>query len=240
MDERVTRVREMLGLRRLPIKIGFLDGLPAQLPRWAGGPVAAGCVFWDAAMEGKSFYTIAADHWNCAIGSQIHGIGLPADRASELDATLEFMIETRYTDAAEVAGIPQVEREPKAIAYAPASSEAFQADVILLAASPAPLSLIHDAARRAGIAGSGTVSIDRPSCAVLPAASKTGTLALAFGCKSNRVFTQIADAEAYVALPAKRWDDFVEKLLQVQRATLTMGTYFQAHAAKFSGKAGGK
>ena len=80
MDERVTRVREILGLRRLPIKIGFLDKLPAALPRWVGGPVAAGCVFWDAAMDGKSFYTIAADHWNCAVGSHVHQIRLPTDR----------------------------------------------------------------------------------------------------------------------------------------------------------------
>jgi uncharacterized protein (DUF169 family) len=236
MDERAMRVREILGLRRLPIKIGFLDGLPAELPRWAGGPVAAGCVFWDAAMDGKSFYTIAADHWNCSVGSQIHGIPLPPDRAGELDATVEFMIETRYTDAAEVAGIPTVEREPKAIAYAPASSGSFVADVILLAAAPAPLALIHDAARRAGLVGEGTASIDRPSCAILPAAAKGGGLALAFGCKSNRVFTKIGDDEAYVALPARGWDAFIEKLLQVQRANLTMGTYFQAHAAKFAGK----
>ncbi|HEY4393355.1 MAG TPA: DUF169 domain-containing protein [Polyangia bacterium] len=236
MDERATRVREILGLRRLPIKIGFLDGLPAQLPRWAGGPVAAGCVFWDAAMEGKSFYTIAADHWNCAVGSHIHGIPLPDDRTSELDATIEFMIETRYTDAGEVAGIPTVEREPKAIAFAPAGSDAFPGDVFLLAAAPAPLSLIHDAARRAGLAGAGTASIDRPSCAILPAAMKSGTLAFAFGCKSNRVFTKVRDDEAYVAIPAPGWDAFVDKLLEVQRANLTMGTYFQAHAAKFGGK----
>ncbi len=236
MDERATRVREILGLRRLPIKIGFLDGLPAQLPRWAGGQVAAGCVFWDAAMDGKSFYTIAADHWNCAVGSHIHGISLPADRASELDATFEFMVETRYTDAAEVAGIPTVEREPKAIAYAPAGSDAFPADVILLAATPGALALIHDAARRAGIAGEGTASIDRPSCAILPAAAGSGSVALSFGCKSNRVFTKIGDEEAYVAIPARGWDAFFDKLLQVQRANLTMGTYFQAHAAKFAGK----
>jgi uncharacterized protein (DUF169 family) len=187
-------------------------------------------------MDGKSFYTIAADHWNCAVGSHIHGIPLPRERESELDATIEFMIETRYTDAAEVAGIPAVEREPKAIAYAPASSDAFPADVILLAASPAPLELIHDAARRAGAAGEGTASIGRPSCAILPAAAKSGGIAVAFGCKSNRVFTKIGDDEAYVAIPARKWDDFVEKLLQVQRANLTMGTYFQAHAAKFAGK----
>ena len=101
MDQRATRVQEILGLRRMPIKIGFLDGLPAALPRWSGGPVAAGCVFWDRAMEGKSFYTLPADHWNCAVGSHIHQIRLPADRTGELDSTLEFMIETRYLDAVE-------------------------------------------------------------------------------------------------------------------------------------------
>lgn len=106
MGERVTKAKEILGLRRLPINVGFLDAPPASLARWAGGPVAAGCVFWDRAMEGKSFYTLPADHWNCAVGSHTHKIGLPADRGSELDDTIGFMIETRYLDAAEVANIP--------------------------------------------------------------------------------------------------------------------------------------
>jgi uncharacterized protein (DUF169 family) len=236
MDDRVTPVREILGLRRLPIKIGFLDGLPAQLPRWAGGAVAAGCVFWDAAMEGKSFYTIAADHWNCPVGSQILQIKLPADRARELDTTLEFMVETHYADANEAANLPTLEREPKAVAFAPATSDAFRADVILLAAAPAALAQIHDAARRAGLAGEGLGSVGRPSCAVLPEATKSGVLSLSFGCKSNRVFTKIGEDEAYVAIPAGRWDAFVDRLFEVVRSNLTMGTYFQAHAAKFTGK----
>ena len=236
MDERVTRVREILGLRRLPIKIGFLDKLPAALPRWVGGPVAAGCVFWDAAMDGKSFYTIAADHWNCAVGSQVHQIRLPADRAGELDDTIGFMIETRYLDAAEAAALPTLEREPGAVAYAPASSDAFEADVILLAATPGAMVLIQDAAHRAGIGGEGIAPVTRPSCATLPFAVKSQKLSLAFGCKSNRVFTQIGADEAYAAIPARKWDAFVDKLYEVQRATLTMGTYFQAHAAKFAGR----
>jgi len=236
MDERVTRVREILGLRRLPIKIGFLDKLPAALPRWVGGPVAAGCVFWDAAMDGKSFYTIAADHWNCAVGSHVHQIRLPADRAGELKDTLGFMIETRYVDAAEAAAIPTLEREPGAVAYAPASSDAFEADVILMAATPGALVLIEDAARRAGIGGEGLGPVTRPSCATLPLAAKSQALSLAFGCKSNRIFTQIGADEAYATLPAGKWDAFVDKLYEVQRATLTMGTYFQAHAAKFAGR----
>src|SRR5262249_30678250 len=86
MDGRATRTKEILGLRRMPIKIGFLDALPPSLARWSGGPVAAGCVFWDRAMDGKSFYTLPSDHWNCAIGSHTHKIGLPADRGNELGA----------------------------------------------------------------------------------------------------------------------------------------------------------
>ena len=235
MDERVTWVREILGLRRLPIKIGFLDKLPPALPRWVGGPVAAGCVFWDAAMDGKSFYTIAADHWNCAVGSHVHRIRPPADRAGELDDTVSFMIETRYLDAAEAAAIPTLEREPGAVAYAPAASDAFTADVILMAATPGALVLIEDAAHRAGIGGEGLGPVTRPSCSALPLAVKEQSLSLAFGCKSNRIFTQIGADEAYAAIPAGKWDAFVDKLYEVQRATLTMGTYFQAHAAKFSG-----
>ena len=115
MDDRVTRVKDILGLRRLPIKIGFLGAPPAALARWAGGPVAAGCVFWDRAMEGKSFYTLPADHWNCAIGSHTHKIGLPADRANELSDTIGFMVETRYLDPAEVPDIPTLDQSPAAV-----------------------------------------------------------------------------------------------------------------------------
>src|SRR5690349_12753173 len=151
MDDRATRAKEILGLRRLPIKVGFLDAPPPALARWAGGPVAAGCVFWDRAMEGKSFYTLPADHWNCAVGSHTHKIGLPADRANELPSTIGFMVETRYLDPAEVAEISTLERAPAAVAYAPASSEAFKADVVLLALTPAQSTLVFEAALKAGI-----------------------------------------------------------------------------------------
>ena len=38
MDDRVTRVKEILGLRRVPIKVGFFDAPPPALARWSGGP----------------------------------------------------------------------------------------------------------------------------------------------------------------------------------------------------------
>jgi uncharacterized protein (DUF169 family) len=234
MDERFTRVKEILGLRRLPIKVGFLDAPPPSLARWSGGPVAAGCVFWDRAMEGKSFYTLPADHWNCAIGSHTHKIGLPADRGNELSATIGFMVETRYLDPAEVADIPTLDRPPAAVAYAPASSEAFKADVVLLAVDAAQATLVFEAALKAGIAQGSAAAMSRPSCAVLPASAKAEVITISFGCRGNRTFTTIVDGEMYIAIPGGRWDDFVDRLIEVQRSNLTMGNYYQAQAAKFS------
>lgn len=234
MDERFTRAREILGLRRLPIKVGFLDAPPPSLARWAGGPVAAGCVFWDRAMEGRSFYTLPADHWNCAVGSHTHKIGLPADRTNELSATIGFMVETRYLDAGEVAEIPTLDRAPAAVAYAPATSDAFKADVVLLAANAAQATLVFEAALKAGIAHGSAPATSRPSCAILPASAKTEVVTISFGCKGNRTFTTVGDDEMYIAIPGTRWEDFVDRLIEVQRSNLTMGNYYQAQAAKFS------
>jgi uncharacterized protein (DUF169 family) len=235
MDARAMRVKDILGLRRFPIKIGFVDAPPPSLARWSGGPVAAGCVFWDRAMDGKSFYTLPADHWNCAVGSHTHKIGLPADRANELPDTIGFMVETRYLESAEVAGIPTLERSPAAVAYAPAASDAFKADVVLMAVTPAQATLAFEAALKAGITRTAVGASSRPSCAILPASAQTELVAISFGCKGNRTFTTIHDDEMYIAVPGARWDEFVDRLIEVQRSNLTMGNYYQAQAAKFAG-----
>jgi uncharacterized protein (DUF169 family) len=234
MDDRVLRAKEILGLRRQPIKIGFLDAPPPSLARWSGGPVAAGCVFWDRAMDGKSFYTLPADHWNCAIGSHTHKINLPADRAGELSATIGFMVETRYLDPAEVPSIPTLDKAPGAVAYAPASSDAFKADVVLMAVTPAQATLVFEAALKAGIARGETGASSRPSCAILPASAQSEIMHLSFGCRGNRTFTTVGDEEMYVAIPGARWDEFIDRLVEVRRSNLTMGNYYQAQAAKFS------
>jgi len=40
----------------------------------------------------------------------------------------------------------------------------------------------------------------------------------------------------YVSVPGARWEDFVDRLIEVQRSNLTMGNYYQAQAAKFAGQ----
>jgi len=44
----------------------------------------------------------------------------------------------------------------------------------------------------------------------------------------------VGDDEMYVSIPGGRWDEFIDRLIEVQRSNLTMGNYYQAQAAKFA------
>lgn len=239
MSDKVARVTEMLGLRKTPIKIAFRDAPPPGIERWAGGPVPSGCTFWARAAEGKTFYTVPSDHYNCAIGSHTHNIALPADRAGELPATIGFMVETRYLDMAEVPGIPTLKTSPAVVAYGPATDASMPADVVLMAVTPAQAKLVYEAGLKAGVAQANMMVLSRPSCAILPLATGGGGMALSLGCEGNRTYTGLPDDEMYLSLPGSRWDDIVERLFEVQLANLTMGKFYQAQNAKFGGAAGG-
>ena len=71
-------------------------------------------------MAGRSFHTLAADHFNCAVGCHVHRFELPAERAAELGQAIELMTECGYLAMEEVAGIPVLESTPCAVAYGPA------------------------------------------------------------------------------------------------------------------------
>jgi uncharacterized protein (DUF169 family) len=232
------RVKEILGLRRPVIKIGFLEKPPEGVARWTGGPVPAGCAFWDSAMEGKTFYTLPSDHYNCAVGCHTHRIQLPAERVSELDNTIGFMLENRYLDRSEVPGIPVLAGAPAVIAYGPVNDPAFQASAVLLAVTPAQTTLLYEAGLKAGVIQSSASmsAFSRPSCAVLPISADKGSMALSFGCRGNRTFTTVAEGEMYVSFPGAKWPEVAERLREVQRSNLTMGTLYQAQSAKLGNR----
>ena len=131
------------------IAIGFFDSPPPGVPRWSGGAVPAGCTFWRKALDGQTFYTLPADHYNCAVGSHTHKIPLPAERAHELTDTIGFMAQNKYVAMEEVPGIPTLGQAPGAVAYGPIEGAGFKADVVLIAAKPAQAMLIYEAALKA-------------------------------------------------------------------------------------------
>ncbi len=230
----VLSTEEILGLSKSPIAIGFFDSPPAGVPRWEGGTVAAGCVFWEKAMNGQTFYTIPSDHYNCAVGSYTHNIALPAERANELNDTIAFMAENNYVATSEVPGIPTLAKSPGVVAYGPVDQAGFTPDVVLIAAKPTQAMLIYEAAIKAGAASALTNALGRPACAVLPLTANSGQASISLGCKGNRTFTGLPDEEMYVAIPGDKWEAVIEKLTETHQANVAMEEYYSDRLTQFN------
>jgi uncharacterized protein (DUF169 family) len=225
-----------LGLSKQPVAVGFFDDdAPAGVEQWSGGAVPAGCAFWREAWEGRTFYTVPADHYNCAVGSYTHNIPQPVERETALNDTIGFMISSGYLQMAEVPMIPVLPRTPRYIAYGPAEERRFRADVVVIAARPAAMMLIYEAALRSGVGNMATPALGRPGCAVLPMALQSGSSAMSFGCKGNRTFTGLPDEELYLAIPGTKWDAVADALRTIANANATMETHYKKHEATVRG-----
>ena len=101
------RFAARLALGRRPVAVTFLDAEPAGIPKFSGTE-PAGCSFWRLAAAGRTFYTVPADHFNCAVGAYTHNIQLPPDRVQETETTLGMMFNLGYVRPEEVPGIPRL------------------------------------------------------------------------------------------------------------------------------------
>jgi uncharacterized protein (DUF169 family) len=185
-----------LGLKRRPVAVAYRDSEPGDVKKF-NGTVPSGCTFWKLASEGKTFYTVPGDHFNCAVGSYTHNIALPADRTAELPETLAFMTGLGYLKMEEVPSIARLDRPPAAVIYAPLGDTPVDPDVVVLTGSNAQLMLLEEAAGRAGCGVQ--ASMGRPTCMALPAAMKLSAIGSS-GCIGNRVYTGLPDSDAYLVL----------------------------------------
>jgi uncharacterized protein (DUF169 family) len=231
MTTHTSRLQETLGLSAPPIAVGYSDEPPAGLERWQGGSVPAGCVFWREAMNGRSFYTVPADHYNCAVGAHTHGIGVPA---GQLEDTVKFMVSSEYLRMEEVAGIPTLEKSPEYVSYGPAETASFPHQLIVLAAKPAAAMLIYESALRAGAGNALAHILGRPACAVLPLVNKTGLASLSLGCMGNRTFTGLPDEELYVCIPSGHWSTVLTMSAEIGRANSAMKQFYRNRQTQFA------
>jgi uncharacterized protein (DUF169 family) len=195
LEQRLTRT---LGITRRPVAVTFRDVAPEGVPKFAGVE-PSGCSFWRIAAQGRAFYTVPSDHFNCPIGAYTHNIALPPARAQELDQTLSLMASIGYLKMEEVPGIPRVSAPPGVVVYAPLGETPVEPDVVLFAARPGRVMLLQEAAMRAGVAVPAPL-LGRPTCMALPAAFAQGVI-VSTGCVGNRVYTDLGDDELYAAVP---------------------------------------
>ncbi|HXG02012.1 MAG TPA: DUF169 domain-containing protein [Candidatus Binatia bacterium] len=209
------RLSEPLGLDRRPVAVAFRDAPPAGVPRFPGQE-PSGCSFWRLAAEGRTFYTVPADHHGCPVGSHTHGFALPEEPARRLGETLALMTEVGYLRSEEVEGIPRLSPAPAVVVYAPLGDTPVDPDVVLLAGRPGRLMLLGEAAARAGVAVEAPL-LGRPTCMALPVALARGVVG-SLGCIGNRVYTGLGEDDLYLVVPGRALAAIADALATVTAA----------------------
>lgn len=220
-----------LKLDRRPVAVTFLDAEPKGVAKFSGTE-PAGCSFWRLAAAGSTFYTVPADHFNCAVGAYTHNIQLPPDRAGETEATLGLMFSIGYVRPEEVPGIPRLPAEPKAVVFAPLADAPVPPSVVLFSCKAPAAMLLNEASIRAG-ASSPLPLLGRPSCMALPAALAHGTVST-LGCIGNRVYTGLGEDEMYIVVQGAKAEAVSEALGIVATANATLEEYARGKQASLS------
>lgn len=211
-----------LGRDRRPVAVAFCESVPAGVEKFSGSQ-PSGCSYWRLAAAGRVFCTVAADHYNCPIGSYTHNIHLPEERSGELDETLSFMAGIGYLKMEEVREIPRLPRSPAAVLYAPLRDTPVDPDVVLMAGPPGRIMLIQEAARRAGVRARAPL-LGRPTCMAIPAALAQGFV-VSTGCIGNRVYTDVNEDDLYAVIPATDLAKTADALMTITAANATLLEY---------------
>jgi uncharacterized protein (DUF169 family) len=220
-----------LKLSQRPVAVTFLDSVPAGVSKFSGTE-PAGCSFWRLAANGKTFYTVPADHFNCAVGAYTHNVQLPPDRVQETEAMLGMMFNIGYVKPEEVPGIPRLPKEPAAIVFAPLGETPVAPSVVLFACKSSSAMLLNEASGRAG-ASSPLPLLGRPSCMALPAALAYGTVST-LGCIGNRVYTGLGEDDMYIVVPGAKLEAVSEALGIIATANATLEEFARGRQASLS------
>jgi uncharacterized protein (DUF169 family) len=220
-----------LALGRRPVAITFLDAEPTGVPKFSGTE-PAGCSFWRLAARGRTFYTVPADHFNCAVGSYTHSVQLPPERVQETETMLGMMFNLGYVKPEEIPSIPRLAVEPAAVVFAPLADAPMDPSVVLFACKVPAAMLLNEASIRAG-ASSKLPLLGRPSCMALPAALTYGTVST-LGCIGNRVYTDLDPNEMYVVVPGAKVEAVLEALGIITAANATLEEFARGRQASLS------
>jgi uncharacterized protein (DUF169 family) len=189
-------------------------------------PAPSGCSYWKYAALGQTFYTEAADHYHCPIGSYTHGIDLPEQRKHELATVMGTMFQLQYLRPEEVASIPRRQGAFGVALYSPLAQAPFEPEVVLIHGRARQMMLLAEATQAAGVdVGAGLMG--RPTCAAIPGALRGRCGVASLGCIGNRVYTELGDDEMYFVFPGEHLARVVEKLAVIVNANRQLERYHQ-------------
>ncbi|MCU1283241.1 MAG: hypothetical protein JWM53_6787 [bacterium] len=224
----MSELQQLLNLRASPVAIAFVPTAPAGVAHVAAREPAS-CGYWRRAAAGEVFYTDADDHKGCPVGAHTHGVKLSAAESQELAGLVKTMVDLEYLSMDEVPSIP-TRKEPFGVAvYAPLDRAPVPADVVLVHGTPRQLMLLAEAAQAAGV-NEATPTMGRPTCSLLPEAINGQHAGASLGCVGNRVYTSLADTEAYFAIPGAAVAAVEERLKTIVHANNELEKFHRARA----------
>jgi uncharacterized protein (DUF169 family) len=226
-----TRFVSVVKLERRPVAVTYLERAPDGVKQFEGSE-PSGCSFWRLAADGKTFYTVPEDHFNCAMGAYTHNIALSREREQETGITLKMMFNLGYVKPEEVPQIPRLAKTPAVVVYSPLGEAPVAPDVVLFACQPRSAMLLNEAAHRAGVA-SGVPALGRPTCMALPASLQHGAI-FSLGCIGNRVYTGLSEGQMYFVVRGQDLQAIADALEVVNSANAVLSDYAMGRRQKLS------
>jgi uncharacterized protein (DUF169 family) len=226
-----TRFVSAVKLERRPVAVTYLERAPDGVKQFEGSE-PSGCSFWRLAADGKTFYTVPEDHFNCAMGAYTHNIALSREREQETGITLKMMFDLGYVKPEEVPQIPRLAKTPAVVVYSPLGEAPVAPDAVLFACQPRSAMLLNEAANRAGVA-SGVPALGRPTCMALPASLQHGAI-FSLGCIGNRVYTGLSEDQMYFVVRGQDLQAIADALEVVNSANAVLSDYAMGRRQKLS------
>ena len=216
------RFADTVKFEHRPVAVAYLEHAHDGVKKFEGSE-PSGCSFWRLAADGRTFYTVPENHFNCAVGAYTHNIALSPEREQETGVTLKMMFDLGYVKPEEVPQIPRLAKTPAAVLYSPLGEAPVAPDVVLFACKPRTAMLLNEAAIRAAVA-SGAPALGRPTCMALPASLQHGAI-FSLGCIGNRVYTGLSEDQMYFVARGKDLEAIADALKTVISANAALHDY---------------
>ena len=220
-----TSLCKILDLSRRPVAVTFRDKPPVGVPKFSGKEPSS-CSFWQLAAGGMTFYTVPADHHNCAMGCYTHNFPAPRKHAEELERAFSQLTSSGYIKMEDISSIPRLKKAPNSIVYSPLGNTPIDPDLVIFVTRPLQAMVLQEAAMRLGI-GLHHSSLGKPTCMSIPSALNREVVTGA-GCFANRIYTGLADDELYVLVPGIMLQKIADSVQGITESNLKIAEYHRA------------
>ena len=228
------QLESLLGLEHPPIAIHFCSSVPTEVTEFGAqypqptddgrtGAVSASCVFWTKASK-RTFYTTAADHGNCSVGSLTHGFLSLEQAAGRAD--VQALCEAQWVAPEIFPHIPTVNNRPEAITYGPLADATSEPDIVFLRMVAKQVMQLHSAVPTLRFEG-------KPQCHIVPIALDQKVPAVSVGCMLSRVRTGMTRNEMTCSIPFDQLSDILSALSAVCTADRLVAAYASEDGARF-------